>query len=160
MLAKQRLAEVRDGTAWKAADEPLAAGDADARPVDLDDDVSGVEHRDAGTLELGGHFLLSIPVPVVVAEHGDDRHRQRAASVRQHGGLAWLAVRGEVAREKHQVALRFNRSKGRREALADRLLRVDVAGSGDANGHRRSFPDSVLGYPCGVGKLVSAISSR
>ena len=51
--------------------------------------------------ELGG----AVGVPVVVAEHGDDRQREVAADLGEHLRLLELAVRRQVAGEEHDVGL-------------------------------------------------------
>jgi predicted phosphodiesterase len=75
-------------------------------------------------------------VVIVVAEHGEDRDRQVAARVGEHGRLLRLAGRRQVAREQDDVGLVDDLVEGAQHAFARRLRRVHVA--------RCSDPDHVL----------------
>src|SRR5205085_8420689 len=77
-LAEERLAEVRPLVA-ETADETLHAGDADTHAPDRQDRVRAVEHDDAGLRERAHEIHRTVGLPVVVAEHRDDRYFQTAA---------------------------------------------------------------------------------
>ena len=84
-------------------------------------------------------------MPVVVAQHGEDRQCQVAARVGEHGGLLGLAVGREVAGEQQQVGALVEPGEGLAHARADRLVAVDVAGGGDAQ--RRRAGARAVGAP-------------
>ena len=72
--AQQRLAEIGDLGAREAADEALAADDADLDALDLDHGVRPVEHDDSGILQRRRQLAAAVGVVVVVAEHRDHGH--------------------------------------------------------------------------------------
>jgi hypothetical protein len=73
-LAQERLAEVRQVRARKAADEALGADDPDLLTANLDGRPGPVEHRHAGLLHHGADLICTIAVPVVVAQDAEDGH--------------------------------------------------------------------------------------
>ena len=103
--AEQRLPEIGDLGAGEAADEPLAADDADIEPVDLDHGVGAVEDDDPGVFQRGGQLSTAVGVVIVVAEDGDHGDRELTAGVGEHERLLWLTVRRQIAAEQDQVGL-------------------------------------------------------
>src|SRR5438045_8745195 len=85
-LAEDWLAEVRPAVV-EAADESLDRRDADADALDRKDRVRPLEHDDARLAERPGEVAGAVGLPVVVAEHGDDRDRQSAAGLAPHPRL-------------------------------------------------------------------------
>jgi hypothetical protein len=129
-----RLAEVGKRRVGEAADEALGADHSEGRaatvehlpaPVE-DDDPGGSEHLD----ELAG----PVRVPVVVAEHGDDRDLQIPARVREHLGLLGFPEAGQVAGDEDCVDLAGNLPEGRGDCSAVLLTAMDVARRGDPDG--------------------------
>ena len=103
--AQGRLAEVREVGAREAAHEALGADDPDLglTQVEYDVVVVLVHHDHAGVLEHRGELVGAVDVPVVVAEHGDDRDVEVAHDVGDDLGLLGLAVGGQVAGQEHDV---------------------------------------------------------
>jgi hypothetical protein len=83
--------------AGEAADEALAADDADLGVVDVEHAVLAIEDVDPARGERRGHLVAAVGVPVVVAEHGQHRDVGRARGVGEDRGLLGLAVGGQVA---------------------------------------------------------------
>ena len=92
-----------------------------------------VHHDHAGVSQHRGELVGAVGVPVVVAEHGDDRDRQVAHGVGDDLRLLGLAVGGQVAGQQDDVgALVEPRERGRRAlAVVGAFAVVDVAGGGD-----------------------------
>src|SRR4051794_2882775 len=131
-LAQQRLAEVGHVRAGEAADEALAADDADLGPGHVEDPVVAVEHVDAAVGERRRHLVAAVGVPVVVAEYGEDGHLRVAGRVGEDRRLLGLAVRREVAGQEDEVDAAAEALEGRGPVLAVAVAAaVDVAGGGD-----------------------------
>jgi hypothetical protein len=110
--------------AGEAADEALHADDADLDAGALARPPRAVEHRDATTrLDRLHQLVAAVRVPVVVAEHGEDRHADIAAGVGEHRALLRLASRRQVARQQQDVRL----TAQPHEALDRRLAVIDAA---------------------------------
>ena len=101
--------------------------------IEYDVVVVLVHHDHAGFLKDRGELAGAVDVPVVVAEHGDDRDVEVADDVGDDLGLLGLAVGGEVARQQDHVGAVAEAREGRRRTLAvvGALAVVDVARGGD-----------------------------
>jgi hypothetical protein len=82
----------------------------------------------------------------VVSEHGEDRLLERRAGRGQCSGLLGLAGRRQIAGEQDQVDAFRDPGERLGDAVAVRLVAVDVAGGGDpdgsfgfAGGHRHAY---------------------
>ena len=133
--AEEWLAEVRDLGTREAADESLAADDADLDPLDLDHGVRAVEHDDPRVLERRRQLRAAVGVVVVVAEHRDHGDREVAAGVGEHERLLRLSVRRQIAAEQDQVGLRLHAGEGADGALPQRLGAMEVGGGGQPDRH-------------------------
>ena len=133
--AEERLAEVGDLGTREAADETLAADDADLDPLDLDHGVRAVEHDDPRVLERRRQLAAAVGVVVVVAEHRDHGDGKVAAGVGEHERLLRLSVRRQVAAEQDQVGLRLHAVEGAHGPLPQRLGAVEVGGGGQPDRH-------------------------
>jgi hypothetical protein len=87
-------------------------------------------------------------VVVVVPEHGDERDREAAAAVGQHGRLLGQPVGRQVAREEDHVDVARGLGEALRETLAVVLRRVEVAdGRHTEPAHVRGLPARRFGLP-------------
>ena len=92
-----------------------------------------VEHDTPASSSTARNSSGAVDVPVVVAEHGQDRHADVADRVGDDLRLLGLAVRGQVAGEQDHVDAVLERGEGGVRALAvvGALAVVDVARGGD-----------------------------
>ena len=108
--------------------------------------MRAVEHDDPGlgerTRQVGG----PVGLPVVVAEHRDDRHREIAARIRDDAHLVDLPVLRQVTREQDQVGLLLdplNASRTRSRSAAPAWM-SPAAATRMVFAMIRSYPDSHL----------------
>jgi hypothetical protein len=133
--AEERLAEIGDLGTRKAADEPLAAHDADVDPLDLDHRVRAVEDDDSRGLERRRQLAAPIRVVVVITEDRDDRDGKVAAGVGEHERLLRLPVRGQIAAEQDQVGVGLHAVEGSHRALPQGLGAMEVGCGGQPDRH-------------------------
>jgi hypothetical protein len=133
--SEQRLAEVGQHVAGKAADESLHADDAQLEPLDAAGAPRPVEHTHARVLEHLGDLDRPAGVPVVVPEDGEHGDREPATGIGDHPRLLDFARRREVAREQHDVGLVLDPFECSVQSLSRRFRRVHVARCGNAD-HR------------------------
>src|ERR671924_22409 len=143
-LPQERLAEVGEEGAGKAADEPLRPDDPDVEAVDLGDRPVAVEDEDAGRLKRVRHLVAASEVVVVVAEDGVDRRPEALAGVGEHPRLLGVAVRRHVASEQDQVGLAVDLGEGGLDPLAVGLACMHVACGGDPNRAVRGIHEDIL----------------
>jgi hypothetical protein len=120
-VPQERLAEVGELRVWEAADEALRPGDAEPRAVDVLDREAAADHPHACVGQRGRELLDLRAVPVMVAEHREDRGRQPSDELREHPGLVELAVGRQVAREEDRVHVAVDMGEGALERVAVRL---------------------------------------
>src|SRR2546428_7542178 len=102
-LPQQRLAEVPQRAAGKAADEALRTDDAELRAVQLRDRPRAFEDDDARVLEHSGQLGDLVRVIVVISEDGVDGRGERAAGIREDASFFRLAVQSQVPGEQDDV---------------------------------------------------------
>ena len=146
-LAQQRLAEVRNLRAGEAADEPLAADDADVGPVEVEDERLALERPHARGGEHGDDLGGPARVVVVIPEHREHGHPHRPARVGEHRRLLGQPVRHQVARQEHEVDGLVQPRERRLQPGPERLGGMDVARGGDADrtAHGSMFPAAAPG---------------
>ena len=125
-LPQQRLAEVRQRRAGKAADEALRPDDAELQPVDLAARGLALEKPDSRPAEHLSELVGAARMVVVVAEHGEDRHVELPARSGDHLGLLRLAARREIAGEQDDVGLAAEIRERALDALGAHVRGVDV----------------------------------
>jgi len=129
-LAEKRLAEVRPAV-LEAADESLHGRDADADTPDRQDRVRALEDDDARLAEGAREVAGAVGLPVVVAEHGDNRDRETAARLAEDAGLVDLAVLRQVARQQYEIGAVLHVCERLADAIRVPRCGVDVGRGGD-----------------------------
>ena len=128
-LTEQRLSEVGQRRAGKAADEALCPDDSELEVADRARAPGALEHVHARLLDHGAQFVRLACVEVVIAEHGEDRDVETAARVGDDLGLLGLARGREVTREQDHVASSATVSNARstRSRVASEACRSPAA---------------------------------
>jgi Nucleotidyl transferase of unknown function (DUF2204) len=149
-LAQQRLAEVRQCRAGKAADEAFRPDDAELELADHARAMRPLEHVHARLLDDRAQLIRTSRVKVVVPEHSEDRNLEMPACICHDLRLLGLAGRREVARKQDHVRLAGDGLERTLDALPCRLGCVEVAGCSYADHRCRCCTFR----PNGNGKLV------
>lgn len=85
---------------------------------------------------------------IVVAQDGEHRLTDEPACVCQRSGLLGKSVRGEIAREEHEIGFVAERAERPHEMLASLLGCVDVSDCGDGEpGHGSCVPTADSAHP-------------
>jgi hypothetical protein len=132
---QERLTEVGKQRVGEPADEAFRPCDPDLDALDRADVEAALEQADTPVAKRGDELLVAIGMPVVVAEHGDDRRPDLAGDVSEHGSLLGLAVGREVTREQNDVGLPVGVGERRLEPDSLLLRAMDVTGGGDLDAH-------------------------
>ena len=114
----------------EAPGEPLGAGDADSRDLQR----RPVEDAHAGPGEDLRHLGGGIGLEVVVAQHGDLRHRDRLQLLGQHARFLGLAAVGEIAAQSEHVRALRDAREQRLEGAGRCPRAVKVADGRDPDG--------------------------
>jgi Nucleotidyl transferase of unknown function (DUF2204) len=135
---QQRLPEIRQRRAGKAADEALRADDAELELFHLAGRALAFEETNAGAAEHLLELVRPLRVVVVVAENGEDRNVEKPARGGEHLRLLRLATRRQVAGEEHDVGLPLELRESALDALGADVRGVNVG----------SCCDPYHGVPC------------
>ncbi|MEJ7657293.1 MAG: hypothetical protein WKF33_09725 [Thermoleophilaceae bacterium] len=111
--------------------------------MQLADGGLALEHGDPALGEHAAQLVALAGVPVMVAQHGEDRHLKRPARPGQDGGLLGLAVGGQVTSQQEQVGGPGEAGEGGLGPVAVLGRAVHVAGRGN--------PQRALGEDFGGG---------
>jgi hypothetical protein len=124
---------------WKAADEPLRPHHTDSRSGDVEGRPRALQHHDACVLQHDADLVDAVLMPIVIAEHRDDRNVDLPRSVRENLRLLRPPMRGQIPGEEDDVRLAIEARKGFCDLDARTLFGVHVAGC--RYPHTRHAPD-------------------
>ena len=174
--AQGGLAEVGEVRAREAAHEALGADDPDLGLTQIER-ISWLWCLSItitpASCEHGGELVGAVGVPVVVAEHGQDRDVEVAHGVGDDRGLLGLAVGAEVAGQQDDVGALVQarrrpprRARGRRRARRSGCRPRRRSGCGIRRGGRpaglrwRSSSSSIPAYPLSAHRVAIHIWPR
>ena len=126
---------VRPGKPPPKPATPATPSDAS---LEVDLRRTALQHDHASGLQGAGDRVALVGVEVVVAEHGDDRHRRLGQLAHQHLGLLDLADLGQVPGQQEGVGAGADLGQPRRQPAARVEADVDVTDRRDADRHRCS----------------------